>query len=78
MAETSAGMQRAPKCREHQILSGRLRADTRVYADATQRLESCSPEEFQKTYEAAESARIAFLKAREALNAHLSAHGCEP
>jgi len=65
-------------CREHGILHGRLRADTRVYADATRRLESCKPEEFEKTYQAAEMARVAFLKAREALKAHVAVHGCEP
>jgi hypothetical protein len=77
MAETSTQTQRAPGCREHQILHGRLRADTKVYVDATRRLESCKPEEFEQTYQAAESARIAFLKAREALSAHVSAHQCE-
>jgi hypothetical protein len=59
-------MQRSPKCREHQILHGRLRADMRVYVDATRRLESCKPEDFDKIYELAESARLEFLKAREA------------
>jgi len=77
MAETSAEMQRSPKCREHQILYGRLRADTKVYSEVTRRLDTCKPEDFEATYQAAESARIAFLKAREALNAHISAHGCE-
>jgi len=77
MAEPSTQMQRAPGCKEHQILQGRLRADTKVYIDATRRLESCKPEEFEKTYQAAESARIAFLKAREVLNAHVSAHKCK-
>jgi len=65
------------RCREHQVLYGRFRADTKVYSDATRRLESCRPEDFEKTYAAAESARIAFLKAREALDAHIAAHGCE-
>jgi len=52
-------------------------ADTKVYSEATRRLESCRPEDFEKTYEAAESARMRFLKAREALDAHIAAHGCE-
>ena len=77
MNEAATEMQRAPGCREHQILHGRLRADTKVYVDAHRRLESCPPKDFEKTYEAAESARIAFLKAREALNAHIAAHKCE-
>ena len=78
MTETSTEMQRAPRCREHQILRGRLRADMKVYVDATRRLESCKTEEFEQIYQSAESARIAFLKAREVLAAHIIAHGCEP
>jgi len=70
-------VQASAKCREHQILHGRLRADMKVYADTTQRLESCRPEDFQKTYEAAEYARTAFLDAREALRAHVAVHRCE-
>ena len=77
MAETSQEMQHSPKCREHEILHGRLRADTRVYVDATRRLDSCKQEDFEKIYEAAESARTAFLKARKALAAHIAAHECE-
>jgi len=77
MAETSMEMQPSPKCREHQVLYGRLRADMRVYTDATRRLESCKPEEFEQTYQAAELARTAFLKARDALSAHVIAHECE-
>jgi hypothetical protein len=77
MAETSTEMRRSPKCRDHQVLYGRLRADTKVYSDVTRRLESCKPEDFEQIYQAAESARIAFLKAREALSAHVIAHGCE-
>jgi hypothetical protein len=77
VGETSAAMQRAPTCREHQILHGRLRADTKVYVDATRRLESCKQEDFEKTYEAAQSARLAFLKARKALAVHVFTHGCE-
>ena len=76
MAETSATMQ--PKgCRVHQVLHGRMRADTPVYIDATKRLDSCKPEDFEQTYQAAESARVAFLKAREALAAHINEHQCE-
>jgi hypothetical protein len=77
VSETSAEMQRAPSCREHQILHGRLRADTKVYVDVTRRLETCKQEDFDKTYEAAQSARLAFLKARKALAVHVYAHGCE-
>ena len=77
MGEASTREQPSTKCLEHQILHGRLRADTKVYIDATRRLGTCNQEDFQKTYEAAESARIAFLKAREALNIHVREHGCE-
>ena len=76
MAESSATVQ--PKgCRVHQVLHGRLKADTRVYIDATKRLDTCKPEDFENTYQAAESARIAFLKAREVLAAHIIEHKCE-
>ena len=77
MPELSAETQAAPKCRQHEILWGRLQADTKVYAEVTRRLESCKPEDFEQTYRAAESARRAFLKARERLNIHLALHGCE-
>jgi len=76
MAGTSATMQ-PQVCRVHQVLHGRLRADTRVYVDVTRRLESCKQEEFEQTYQAAASARLAFLKAREALKAHIAVHKCE-
>jgi hypothetical protein len=77
VSETSTATQQSPQCQERYILQGRLRADAKVYIDANRRLESCKPEDFKKTYEAAESARIAFLRAQEALNAHIAAHGCE-
>ena len=78
MAETSTEMQRTPKCRQHEVLLGRLRADTKVYVEVTRRLEACKTEDFEQTYRAAESARLAFLRAREALNVHIALHGCEP
>jgi hypothetical protein len=77
MAETTAVMQCIPKCREHQVLQGRLRADTKVYVVVTRRLESCKSEDFEQTYQAAASARLAFLKAREALKVHIAVHKCE-
>ena len=67
MSETSAEMQRSSPCRQYEVLRGRLRADTKVYVDVTRRLESCKTEDFEQTYRAAESARLAFLRAREAL-----------
>jgi hypothetical protein len=77
VSETSAEMQRALRCREHQILHGRLRADVKVYVDATRRLEFCQQKDFEKTYEAAQSARLAFLNARKALALHVYAHRCK-
>lgn len=77
MSETFAEMQRSPKCRQHEVLRGRLRADIKVYVDVTRRLESCKSEDFEQTYRAAESARLAFLRAREALKVHVALHGCE-
>jgi hypothetical protein len=74
---SSAEMQRSSRCREQQVLYGRLRTDTKVYSEATRRLDSCKPEDFDKTYQAAESARMAFLKAREVLAAHIIEHQCE-
>lgn len=75
---TSMETQLASKCRQHEILRGRLRADTKVYVEVTRRLESCTAEDFEQTYRMAESARVAFLRAREALNVHIALHGCEP
>ena len=77
MTGTSAEMQRTLQCREHRILYGRLRADTKVYVEVTRRLESCKHEDFQKIYEAAQSARLAFLRARKLLALHVVAHRCE-
>jgi hypothetical protein len=70
-------MQPTQRCKEHEILYGRFRADLRVYVDVTRRLESCKPEQFKETYAAAESARAAFQRARETLDAHVIVHGCE-
>jgi len=65
------------QCQERQLLHGRFRADMRVYVEVTGRLESCQPRDFEKTSEAAEMARLAFLRAREALDVHIAQHGCE-
>ena len=67
----------APQCQEHLLLHCRFRADMRVYVEVTRRLESCQSKDFEKTYEAAEMARLAFLRAREALDVHITQHGCE-
>ena len=66
------------RCQEHQILRGRLMAHTKVYADATRRLDHYQPVDFKEISQAAESARLAYLKAREVLAAHIIVHGCEP
>jgi hypothetical protein len=78
MTEPSKETQASSNCRQHEVLLGRLRADTKVYAEVTRRLESCKTEDFEQTYRAAESARLAFLRAREALKVHIVLHGCEP
>ena len=67
----------APRCQEHLLLHGRFRADMRVYVEVTRRLESCQQKDFEKTYEAAEMARLAFLRAREELAAHIATHQCD-
>jgi hypothetical protein len=77
LSETSAEKQPFPKCRQYEVLLGRLRADTKVYVEVIGRLETCKTEDFQQTYRAAESARLAFLRAREALKVHIALHGCE-
>jgi len=77
VSETSAEIQRCAQCRQREVLRGRLRADTKVYVDVTRRLESCETEDFEQTYCAAESALLAFLRAREALKVHIALHGCE-
>ena len=51
--------------------------DSCVYIDAAKRLDSCKPQDFERTYQAAESTRIAFLMARDALAAHIIEHQCE-
>lgn len=71
----------AAPCPERKILEGRLRADAKVYADAVRRLDEAtesgrSREEFDRTWKDAEGARMAFERARVALNHHVSAHGC--
>ncbi len=77
MAERFTEMEPSPKCRQHEVLQGRLRADIRVYVEVTRRLESCNTDDFEQIYRAAESARLAFLRAREALKVHIALHGCE-
>jgi hypothetical protein len=63
-------------CPERKILEARYHADVRVYWDAVYRLDSCPREDFDVTYEDAERARLAFEKARAALNRHRAEHGC--
>jgi hypothetical protein len=70
-------MQPAPaRCPEREILEARFHADLRVYCDAVNRLDSCSCEDFNVTYEAAERASLAFENACAALNKHIAEHGC--
>jgi hypothetical protein len=65
------------KCLERTILTERYRADLRVYVDATNLLDELTTQEFEKAYEHAQRARLSFERAREALNHHISQHGCE-
>ena len=69
-------MQPAPSCEEREVLRSRFRADLKVYIDAAFLLDSCTPHDFDVTYEHAERARLAFERARRAFNAHLAAHKC--
>ena len=64
-------------CEEREILSGRFRADLKVYIDATERLEHATQEGFDSVYKDAEYARLAFERSRAALSAHIAEHRCE-
>jgi hypothetical protein len=66
----------AAPCREREILEARFHADVRVYCDAVNRLDRCSPKDFSQVYEDAERAREAFENARIRLNRHIAEHEC--
>lgn len=67
---------KALSCKSREILTARLRADLRVYAEAVTALEQGVKKDFGRAIQKAEHARLAFKAAREALNKHVSSHGC--
>jgi hypothetical protein len=64
-------------CKERAILISRYHADLMVYIQATHLISNSDGANFQKRYEHAEHARIAFEEARSRLDEHIAAHGCE-
>jgi len=63
-------------CNEGKILEGRHQANLKIYLDAVGRLERSLGEEFDRAYQYAERARLAFEKSRIALDDHFAGHGC--
>ena len=63
-------------CKTRTILTTRLRADLKVYADAIRLLPQSIGKDFEKFHQRAERARRAYEMAREKLNRHLESHGC--
>ena len=64
-------------CKTRSILTNRLRADLKVYADAIRALpQSVGKDDFEKAHQRAERARRAYEMAREKLNRHVESHGC--
>ena len=57
-------------------MKARMRADLKVYADAMYLLERSTGKDFEKAHQKAEHARLAFIAARDKLNAHIASHGC--
>ena len=70
-------MQPAPACKEQEILKARHRADLKVYIDAIARLGPCKSDDFEQALDRVERARLALENARNALNSHISSHGCD-
>jgi hypothetical protein len=64
-------------CKDRAILISRYHADLMVYIRAAHLLSGSDIANFDKAYAHAEHARIAFEKARSALDEHLVAHGCQ-
>jgi hypothetical protein len=58
------------------MLSARLRADLKVYAEAVSLLQKSMGPDFKKTHKKAEQARLAYEAASEALLSHIAIHGC--
>ena len=49
-----------PSCRDRDMLSARLRADLKVYAEAVSLLQKSMGPDFKKTHKKAEQARLAY------------------
>ena len=63
-------------CKTRTILTTRLRADVKVYADAIRVLPESIGKDFEKAHKRAERARRAYEMARDKLNRHIESHGC--
>jgi hypothetical protein len=73
-------------CRDREILKSRLRADSRVYADAIKVLQyyamealaalQASRADFKKALRLAEHARLAYESSRQHLSQHVASHCC--
>jgi hypothetical protein len=64
-------------CQERAILEARARADLGLYILAVKQLEQpLTQESFDWAYECSERARVIYEQARDALMAHIAAHGC--
>jgi hypothetical protein len=64
-------------CPKRQVLEDRFRTEMKLYVEAIQPLACYRVQDFDKIYEASESARLAFVGALDALIAHIVAHHCE-
>jgi hypothetical protein len=64
------------RCREHEILKARYKADLNVYRLAVRQLDLCDSRNFNRVYEDAERARVAFESAHSSLNNHVAEHKC--
>jgi hypothetical protein len=63
-------------CKTRTILTNRLRADVKVYADAIRALQQSIGKDFEQAHKRAERARRAYEAARDKLNRHSESHGC--
>ena len=67
----------APSCRDREVLRARLRADFNVYREAVLDLQNSIGEEFKRSHQRAERARVAYEAASQTLRSHLALHCCE-
>ena|ERR1041385_5112450 len=64
-------------CRDLEILKSRLQANLKIYRECAAALRADTLHgDFEKTYQRAERARLAFEQSREELNAHIGSHRC--